>query len=177
MFFKHCSDLKAEITGLKADGSKFRRPEFWYSQPVRSHPLHYYWLNISSVIKWEVAYARANVPRYVYPNERLLHSLVALYFEKVNPFMPLLHRPTFLKMLYEKQHYQDISFGTTVLMVCALGARYSQDPQVVLPGDESGLSAGWQYFCQIPLHPDGFQHIPVIYNMQYYCVSVFWTYI
>ncbi|KJA20731.1 hypothetical protein HYPSUDRAFT_42804 [Hypholoma sublateritium FD-334 SS-4] len=153
MFFKHCSDLKAEITGLKADGSKFRRPSFWYSQP------------------WEVDYARANVPRYVYPNERLLHDLVALYFDKVNPFMPLLHRPTFLKMLYEKQHHQDIPFGTTVLMVCALGARYSQDPQVTLPGDESGLSAGWQYFRQIPLHPDGFQHIPVLYNMQYYCLA------
>ncbi len=100
-----------------------------------------------------------------------MHSLVALYFEKVNPFMPLLHRPTFLRMLHEKQHLQDASFGTAVIMVCALGARYSPDPQVVLPGDDSGLSAGWQYFRQVPLHPHGFLHVPTLYDLQYYSVS------
>lgn len=85
--------------------------------------------------------------------------------------MPLLHRPTFFKMLLEKQHHRDVSFGTVVLMVCALGARYSQDPQVLSSGDTSGLSAGWQYFRQVPLHPDGFRVSPVLHDLQYYCVS------
>ncbi|KJA21189.1 hypothetical protein HYPSUDRAFT_67935 [Hypholoma sublateritium FD-334 SS-4] len=152
MFVKHCSDLKAEITGFKADGSKYKRPSFWYLRP------------------WEVEYARAQEPRYLYPDEHLLHNLVALYFAKVNPFLPLLHRPTFFKMLLEKQHHRDVSFGTVVLMVCALGARYSQDPQVLSPGDTSGLSAGWQYFRQVPLHPDGFRVSPVLHDLQYYCL-------
>ncbi|KJA20732.1 hypothetical protein HYPSUDRAFT_42806 [Hypholoma sublateritium FD-334 SS-4] len=153
MLMKHCSDVKTEFTGLKSDGSNFRRPTFWSPRP------------------WEIEYARASEPRYVYPDERLLHSLVALYFEKVNPFMPLLHRPTFLRMLLEKQHLQDVSFGTTVIMVCALGARYSSDPQVNLPSDPSGLSAGWQYFRQVPLHPHGFSHVPTLYDLQYYSLA------
>lgn len=70
-------------------------------------------------------------------------SLLNLYFEHVNLFAPLLHRPTFGKGIASKLHTKNASFGGVVLLVCALGARLSDDPRVLEDGTQSTLSAGW----------------------------------
>lgn len=48
-------------------------------------------------------------------------------------------------------HKQNINFARIFLLVCALGARFSDDKRVALPG-ENGVpwsSAGWVYFSQV----------------------------
>ncbi|KAF8904482.1 fungal-specific transcription factor domain-containing protein [Gymnopilus junonius] len=155
MFAKQVSNVKSEITGtpLRPDPSRFRRPLYWDLRP------------------WEMAYALTPEPSYVFPEEELLQNLVALYFERMNPVLPVLHKPSFLKSISAGQHNWDASFGGTVLLVCAIGARYSQDTRVTVGNDPSGLSAGWQYFCQVPLHRKSMFYKSTIYDLQYYCLA------
>ncbi|KAF8973128.1 fungal-specific transcription factor domain-containing protein, partial [Flammula alnicola] len=58
----------------------------------------------------------------------------------------------------------DPSFGMTVLLVCAVASRYSNDPRVMMPGDTSGLSSGWRYSLLIKSAS--------IYDLQYYALAL-----
>ncbi|KAF8871040.1 fungal-specific transcription factor domain-containing protein [Mucidula mucida] len=105
---------------------------------------------------------------YEFPEEDLLKALIDAYFEHENCFLPLLHRPMFEKALQDQVHYHDEMFGGTVLMVCALGARWVDDRRVFTEGVDM---AGWSYFDQIslPPPPDG----PVsLGEMQMYCLYI-----
>ena len=61
--------------------------------------------------------------------------------------MPLLHRPTFERALINGLHYSETGFASVVLLVCALGSRYSDDSRVCVTEDKR--SAGWHYFDQV----------------------------
>lgn len=50
--------------------------------------------------------------------------------------------------LQDGLHIRDRGFGGVVLLVCALGARYSTDPRVLLNSNERP-SAGWMWFVQV----------------------------
>lgn len=122
--------------------------------------------------QWEKGYGPTPNPTpYVYPEEDLLRSLVFVFFEKFNSMFPLLHRPSFLKSLLAGDHLRDQSFGMVVLLVCALGARYSNDPRVILPGDARGLSSGWQFFSQIDINRFTLFTDSTLTDLQAYTVS------
>ncbi|KAF9010740.1 fungal-specific transcription factor domain-containing protein [Cyathus striatus] len=91
---------------------------------------------------------------YTFPPPDLIMSLIEAYFAHINPFIPLLHRPTFLRQFAEKQHILDQEFGAIVLLVCALGARYSDDSRVFIEDSENTLSAGWKWYNQVKLHKE-----------------------
>ena len=57
----------------------------------------------------------------------LMAQLVHSYFANYNIYMPILHRPTFEKGIREGCHLVDQGFGATVLLVCALGAKFVED--------------------------------------------------
>ncbi|KIK55514.1 hypothetical protein GYMLUDRAFT_175403, partial [Collybiopsis luxurians FD-317 M1] len=78
-------------------------------------------------LQWHAALEYELIP-YSYPPNNLLESLLALYWEQFHPFYPLLHRPTFEKLLASKLHLHDQMFGSTVLAVCALASCHSNDP-------------------------------------------------
>lgn len=80
------------------------------------------------------------------PPDDLLHSLVGLYFDEENTYLPLLHRPTFEADLKDNKHWYDSQFAATVLLVCALGAASSDDPRVYVDG--KGFP-GWRWFIQV----------------------------
>lgn len=82
-------------------------------------------------------------------------------------------------MLAENRHQRDQDFGMIVLMVCALASRYSHDPRVFSPGDSGddgkgpkGLSSGWKYFKQVPMHRKSLLYRAGLFDLQYYVVSV-----
>lgn len=104
---------------------------------------------------------------YTFPPRDLLMRLVALYFSNVNIFFPVLHRPTFEKTLASHAHLSDDGFAKTVLLVCALGARYSDDPRAHLPATPLG-TAGWVWYDQVKLIVSG---QPTLTGLQNYCVS------
>ncbi|KIK55525.1 hypothetical protein GYMLUDRAFT_175464, partial [Collybiopsis luxurians FD-317 M1] len=102
----------------------------------------------------------------------LLKSLVALYWENYHPFYPFLHQSTFQKSLAAKLHLYDRTFGSTVLAVCAIASRLSDDPRVLYNHTTSKHSAGWKYFNQIELIPKSFLYSPTVCALQVYPLAV-----
>ncbi|KJA20730.1 hypothetical protein HYPSUDRAFT_42800 [Hypholoma sublateritium FD-334 SS-4] len=155
MFLVHTSTIRNQIIGApdKLDVKRFRRPIYWDIRP------------------WEQELAASHNAVYVFPVPDLLENLVDLFFEKVNVIYPILHQPTFRKSLATNQHLWDSSFGISVLMVCAVGARYSDDPRAMLPGDPLGLSAGWAWFSQVPIHRNSLLYETTIYDLQYFVLA------
>ena len=88
----------------------------------------------------------------------------------MNSFLPLLHRPIFEKSLADNLHLRDDGFGAVVLLVAAVGARFSDDPRVALPGTEAMHSAGWAWFNQVQMVRRSLFSPPSLYDLQIYCV-------
>ena len=81
-----------------------------------------------------------------FPPDDLVDGLVDLYFRHTNCYYPLLHEPTFKKAVKARQHLHNGGFGATVLLVCAIGSRFTRDPRVLLQDCEHPHSAGWKWF-------------------------------
>ena len=82
-------------------------------------------------------------PHQDFPPRDLIDHLADKYFEQINVYLPLLHRPTFDKALNEGRHTRNRAFGTIVLLICANGSRWSDDPRVQ---SEDGRDPGWRWF-------------------------------
>lgn len=157
MFLQTAMTLRREYTGAEEarpgpEGRKqilpCKRPEFW-----RAHP-------------WIIEALEHEKPHNNFPPEDLMTSLVDLYFERANTFLPLLHRPTFEKGLKNGLHYRSEGFGSTVLLVCALGSRGSRDPRVIFEGTNSQHSAGWEWFRQVQWIRRSLLAPPKLYDLQ-----------
>ncbi|PBK67159.1 hypothetical protein ARMSODRAFT_938302 [Armillaria solidipes] len=113
------------------------------------------------------------VPVYVFPDPDLMLTLVTLYFTHYNSYLPLLHRPTFEKAMADGEHWTDHLYAGTLLLVCALGARHSNDPRIfsTQPG---GSEAGWKYFEQLTSFQTALQDrtSTTLYELQIHCLSV-----
>lgn len=101
-------------------------------------------------------------------------DLIDRFFSGFNLQIPLLHRPTFEKGIADGLHRRDEGFGSTVLLVCALGSRWSKDPRVILPGTNSGHSAGWEWFRQVQWVRRSLLSPPRLYDLQISAVSIWW---
>ncbi|KAF8213001.1 fungal-specific transcription factor domain-containing protein [Mycena galopus ATCC 62051] len=138
----------------EADGgfrplSDFRRLEYWTSTP------------------WKIGVKR---PRYAFPPPDLLSTLVSLYFDNTNVYLPFLHRPTFEHALADNLHFRDEKFGANVLTVCAIASRFSDDPRVF--DAAKPLSCGWKYFSQISSEPEDLYVVPTLYDIQRFCLAI-----
>lgn len=109
--------------------------------------------------------------KYNFPPYDLIPSLVTLYFAHVNPFLPLLHRPTFERGITRGLHLTDSYFGATVLLVCALGSKYSDDPRVFVEGSNSTRSAGWHWYEQVRNLRSSFFARASLHELQAHVVS------
>ncbi|KAJ7136846.1 fungal-specific transcription factor domain-containing protein [Mycena epipterygia] len=109
-------------------------------------------------------------PAYSFPEDDLLASLLSLYFTSVNPFLPLFQRPLFEACVNQRLHQTHSGFAKTLLLVCALGARYSSDPRVSTNDIPLAAPAGSRWFDQVELsgHLD---RSPTLYDLQSYCVG------
>ena len=93
-----------------------------------------------------------------FPPDDLMPALWDLFFTRCNMYMPLLHRPTFEQGIADGLHLRDEGFGSTVLLACAIGARFSGDPRVLLEGTESeqdlfgGRRVGGYAVCEAEGH-------------------------
>lgn len=112
----------------------------------------------------------AEIPHYVYPDSDLIRSLIAIYFETINPIIPILHRPTFEKNIDEGFHLRDYNFGAALLLVLAVASRYSDDPRV-LADPCSKLSSGWRFFKQVHIFKVAIYAPPCLYELQVAVVS------
>ncbi|KAF6764451.1 fungal-specific transcription factor domain-containing protein [Ephemerocybe angulata] len=134
--------------------AKHMRPEFWTIHPWDKGP---------------------QVPRtvvYEFPPPDLLQDLVDLYFDCVNVHTPLLHRPTFERELREGLHLSNLPFGASVLAVCAVASRYSNDKRVLMEGTSSLHSAGRKYYDQLDIFNEHALHAATIHEMQIVCLAI-----
>ncbi|KAF8506241.1 fungal-specific transcription factor domain-containing protein, partial [Hysterangium stoloniferum] len=93
-----------------------------------------------------------------FPAIPLMFSLFEHYFRAVNIFLPIIHRPSFEADVRDDRHILDPAFGAVVLLVCAIGSRWSDDQEVLSKAYEltarnsadgtDWTSAGWDYYLQ-----------------------------
>lgn len=148
-----------------------RRPEFWRTESVNpplrltdSYPITHL------IQQWVDPNVDPPKPHYHFPDPDLLPSLVDNYFVHMNLIFPLLHRPTFEQSLAENLHLCDPGFGGVVLLVAAVGARFSTDPRVFVPGTDQNHSVGSIWFHQVRIVLRSFYTLPTLCDLQIYCV-------
>ncbi|KAF9024572.1 hypothetical protein BDZ89DRAFT_989186 [Hymenopellis radicata] len=154
--------LREHLDGAATSPRRFlehRRPEFW------------------TIFPWESEYSESGDAGVVYdfPPCDLMESLIDLYFVHINLFLPLLHRPTFVKSLTEGLHHINKAFGATVLLVCAIGSRFSDDPRVSLTDTDeldTHYSSGWKWFVQVRRLEVSLLGQPSVYDLQKCALSV-----
>ncbi|KAF9526530.1 fungal-specific transcription factor domain-containing protein [Crepidotus variabilis] len=135
--FKTCLDMKWHYTGKPQAESSLtqgRRPKYW------------------EIPKWAEQDQTDLQPSYLFytfPPEDLMVSLIDLYFIHLNPLLPVLHRPIFERSIKQGLHLRNTEFGATVLLVCAHGSKYSEDPRVMVDGSNTWLSSGWNWYKQV----------------------------
>jgi hypothetical protein len=169
MLLQHASDVKEEITGVEMpSGKRLRRPFFWDLRSV-SFPFLFP-IHLTEKFQWEVEHVNSDLPQFEFPEKDLLDQLVSLYFDRLNIYVPLLHRPTFERDLANDLHLHDTGFGQVVLMVCSVASRCTNDPRVNLPSDKTGLSSGFKYFRQTRLMRNKLLDKASLYDLQYFCV-------
>jgi len=81
----------------------------------------------------------------------LMLHLVDRYFDNLDLVLPLLHRPSFMRLIAERLHDLDQNFGATVLLVCAIGCRYTDDPRVVHELSTSTSCTAWGLYNQVDI--------------------------
>ncbi|KAF5328397.1 hypothetical protein D9619_013322 [Psilocybe cf. subviscida] len=130
-----------------------------------------------------------------FPEADLGAHLIDLYFRHLNISLPLLHRPTFMNLVNERGFLNpdeghpffeyngqisnvDDPFTLVYLLVCAVGARYSDDLRCLLDGVPPTLphathSNGWKWFHQVQALAAGWNMIrpPTLFDIQFYVLS------
>ena len=109
--------------------------------------------------------------KFQFPPDEFISCLIDLYFEQMNLFFPLLHRPSIERSVAEGLHHTDYWFGALVLLVCAIGSQYADDGRVLWEGDVDYCGGGWRWFQQVQLARQNIPGPPNIYNLQLHCVS------
>lgn len=134
------------------------RPEFW------------------DIASWERTITQVEKTfTFSFPPPDLMADLINKYFDQVNCYFPLLHRPTLEKNIQNGLHLEDDMFGSVVLLVCANGSKWSTDPRVYLDGAEETNkkhSSGWNWFNQVHFVRKTFMEPPALWDLQFYCVSL-----
>ncbi|KAG7098774.1 hypothetical protein E1B28_000682 [Marasmius oreades] len=153
MLLQKAHAAKTEFTGKESIHSKhFKRVEYW------------------GIHAWEGEFKSRSSEQYYFPEGDLLWSLISLYFDNVNIYLPILHGPSFKRSIYEGLHLHDPQFGGMVLLVCALGARYSDDSRVFWVSGKQ-LSAGWAWFRQVRMTRGSLFSEASVYEIQFYCLA------
>ncbi|KZT07879.1 uncharacterized protein LAESUDRAFT_724338 [Laetiporus sulphureus 93-53] len=174
MFVQNAMDMKQQFSGIGYDESPEgaqMRPEILNGSHQPKFNGRHPWMSAQMEERLEPHKPGS------FPDEDLLWKLVNLYFDHINVYMPLLHRPTFDANIRDNLHLRDEGFGSIVLLVCANGARFSDDPRVVLLDEESGekipSSRGWEWFRQVHMIRKSLLSPPQLHDIQIYCLSAF----
>jgi hypothetical protein len=107
--------------------------------------------------------------QYDFPPDDLLLTLVDKYYSEIDILLSLLYRPAFDKGVRERLYLRDQGFACVLLLVCAIGSTFVDDPRVLIDG--APLSSGWKYFNQVQLVRKSLFAPPQLYDLQICCVS------
>ncbi|KAI3613831.1 hypothetical protein WG66_013584 [Moniliophthora roreri] len=136
--------------------TEYQRPELW------------------KILPWQ---RTIEAPEYLYlefPERDSLNELITTHFEELNPFFPLLHRPTFEASVAEHLHLRDRSFGLVVLAVCAVASPRTDNPRNMPEDTSNEHSVGWRWFRQIPVVRPSLSEATKLYDLQLCVLFVFY---
>ncbi|KAF8968587.1 fungal-specific transcription factor domain-containing protein [Flammula alnicola] len=156
-------ELKDEYTGSEFTLVDVRNPR----KPSHKNLRTEFW----TVLPWERKFNSSESIHYTFPEPDLAMHFMDLYFVHVNIYLPLLHRPTFGKYVQEGLHLTNGNFAPVYLVVCAIGAQYSDDPKARLEGVDSYHSCGWKWFGQVQMKKQPMLAPPTLFDLQLYCLS------
>jgi len=111
--------------------------------------------------------------RYLeFPPPEVVAFLVDVYFTHSNIYYPVLHPPTFRRLLDEGLHHRDGDFSGILLVVCAIGARFSNHPYLADATAESRNRRIAHWLSQTrEVMKKPFTSTATLFEVQYYCVS------
>ncbi|KAK7005870.1 Zn(2)-C6 fungal-type domain-containing protein, partial [Favolaschia claudopus] len=150
MLVKTAVELRREYEGELDVPSVSRRMHYWTYNPLTHRLPH--------------------TGPFMFPDPDLLTNLVDLYFRHQNLYFPILHYPSTIRAISGELHLRNSSFAAVILLVCAIGSRFSDDPRVQSPGAEP-LRRGFEFFDQLPLQLDHIFVTPTICHLQYYSLA------
>ncbi|EIN12694.1 hypothetical protein PUNSTDRAFT_97512 [Punctularia strigosozonata HHB-11173 SS5] len=155
--YKKKYDVKPDDATFPQTYQNFRerfrgREEFWSHHPYMMHAFN------------------EDRPIHSFPVPPLITHLVDIYFNRINPFLPLLHRPTFERALADNLHFNDSGFGSVLLLVCANAARYSDDPRAFDPKQPE--ASGWVWFNQVTIAKHVVTGAARLHDLQIYALAV-----
>ncbi|GJE89794.1 Zn(II)2Cys6 transcription factor [Phanerochaete sordida] len=101
-----------------------------------------FWMHLSDLMTPDPPYTD-------FPEPALMRELLNTYFTAIHTTFPLLHGPTFLQGVTTGLHLTDEGFGAVLLLVCALGARFANNPASLPSGVTSWQLEGWRWFNQV----------------------------
>jgi hypothetical protein len=110
--------------------------------------------------------------QFLFPEPSLLASLIDIYFEKYNAFWPLLHELSFKESVSNERHLKDFDFAQTLLLVCAIASRWSDDSK---SNSDSTQPIGFQWYSQLRYSKRSQLAPPTLYDVQFCFVSP-WLY-
>ena len=129
-------------------------------------------LTTSSWSQWTGPKPGPSSSRLEFPPPDVTASLVDSYFTHSNIYYPVLHRPTFQRFLDQELHQHDREFGCLLLVVCAIGTRFSHHPYV------SDVTAEGTNYCMVQwlsrtreVMKKPFTSPATLFEVQYYYVS------
>ncbi|KAH7097069.1 fungal-specific transcription factor domain-containing protein [Auriculariales sp. MPI-PUGE-AT-0066] len=108
----------------------FRRPVFWRT------PQYEYRAEQAVLLDFK--------PRLPPPNE--MTAYLNAYFDQMNTYMPILHRPVFERQLRNADTMRDPHFIAVVLLLCAIGSNLLASTSQTTGGPSS---VGWEYLDQV----------------------------
>ncbi|KAL1679398.1 fungal-specific transcription factor domain-containing protein [Schizophyllum commune] len=156
MLVKTMLDVKSKLN-LPPRNRDFKRPEFWTTR------------------SWQVRPPEPPAAPFEFPEDDLIAKLVHIYFEKINLFFPLLHRPTLQRYIDQKKHFTDRYFAHVLLLLCACAARYTDDPRVFIEDLNDVHTAGWQWARQVKVIRPNMVQKPTLFEIQSFCLSVLYN--
>ncbi|KAI0633784.1 fungal-specific transcription factor domain-containing protein [Trametes polyzona] len=115
--------------------------------------------------RWSLPMAVEELPPHrEFPPPDIMKLLMDSYFNNMNIYFPLLHRPTLEKQIEEGLHLKDEGFGSVVLLVCANGCRWIEDPRIATYGPPE--SPGWTLFERVEKARKSIFAPPRLYDLQ-----------
>ncbi|KAJ3822648.1 fungal-specific transcription factor domain-containing protein [Lentinula raphanica] len=161
VMMKTAVKIKKEILG---DQMQFPSSETQWAERMHRRPE--YWSYYPWQLELEVQKS------YIFPENDLLRDLVTAYFTHIQPYIPLLHRPTFERSVAEGLHLRDSRFAVVLLCVCAIASRFSwRDPRNFADGESSEHSLGWPWYKQTLPFKTFSVEPPSLYDLQVCCLS------
>lgn len=149
-----------------------RRREFWEAQDVSFLLASCNLRQYADQSQWMGPHPCPPSNRLEFPPPDVIASLVDAYFAHSNIYYPVLHRPTFQRLLDQELHQHDHELGSLLLVVCAIGTRFSDHPYVSDVTAEGTNRCMTQWLIQTrEVMKKSFTSTATLFEVQYYCVS------